>query len=525
MKKFLTEKRSIDSSGTITVNEDNLIEISFASPTPYLRHTDDGYTYNEILVISEDSVKWDRLTDQKCPLLLDHDMEKQIGVVEKAWIEGDKLKALVRFSESEFAQMILKDVKDGIRRNVSFGYIINDHRVEKKQGEPDNVYITNFETYEISIVSCPADPNVGYKRSLETEDIDNMKKSKKEIKEDEAMVETIQESGEEKSDKAETPEEEKVSPEVESEVEIETEPETETEPEEEEDTTDESEEIRAAGELAGEEELANECIENKKSLEDFKNMVKSKRKINSNKEKKGIKSMSKFSISKAIRNACKQYKEDVSNEFETKVIEENRRSISSLDNLNEYDVIVTESQLRALAPSGAVGGALVNTDYLPQEYTPVLRPELTLERTGYKVIPVNGNSISFTVNTSGCVASMYDLDGQLNDSDMKFTLKELKPRKAGVCVPIPYSLILQARPEIDAIVEGDIVNALAELRDQMILKGTGTDNQPSGIIANTEVNTMLPSAVFSWNGVCTAEKMIRDSNDFGPLCWVMNRNQ
>ena len=351
MDKILTEKRSMDSSGTITVNEDNLIEISFASPTPYLRHTDDGYTYNEILVISEDSVKWDRLTDQKCPLLLDHDMEKQIGVVEKAWIEGDKLKALVRFSESEFAQTILKDVKDGIRRNVSFGYIINDHRVEKKQGEPDNVYITNFETYEISIVSCPADPNVGYKRSLETKENENMaEKEEKEIK-DESMVETIQETGDGKDEKEITPEE-KIKEAIDTEIET-----VEVKPEEEE-TPDETEEIRAAGELAGEEELAKECIENKKSLEDFKNMVKAKRKINSNKDKKEIKPMSKFSISKAIRNACKQYKEDVSNEFETKIIEENRRSITSLDNLNEYDVIVTENQLRALAPSGAVGRSI-----------------------------------------------------------------------------------------------------------------------------------------------------------------------
>ncbi len=345
MDQITTQKRSIDSSGTITINEDNVIKISFASPTPYLRHTDDGYTYNEILVISEDSVKWDRLTDQKCPLLLDHDMEKQIGVVEKAWIEGEKLQALVRFSENEFAQMILKDVKDGIRRNVSFGYIINDHRVEKKQGEPDNVYITNFETYEISIVSCPADPNVGYKRSIEnTKESNTMEeKENKEETKDESMVETIQKTGEKKTEKEITPEEE-VS--------------TEDKPEEEEETTDESEEIRAAGELAGEEELAEECIKNKKSLEDFKNMVKSKRKINSNNVKKEIKPMNKFSISKAIRNACKQYKEDISNDFETKIIEENRRSISSLDNLNEYDVIVTESQLRALAPSGAVGRSI-----------------------------------------------------------------------------------------------------------------------------------------------------------------------
>ena len=303
------------------------------------------------MVISEDSVKWDRLTDQKCPLLLDHDMEKQIGVVEKAWIEGDKLKALVRFSESEFAQTILKDVKDGIRRNVSFGYIINDHRVEKKQGEPDNVYITNFETYEISIVSCPADPKVGYKRSLETKENENMaEKEEKEIK-DESMVETIQETGDGKDEKEITPEE-KIKEAIDTEIET-----VDVKPEEEE-TPDETEEIRAAGELAGEEELAKECIENKKSLEDFKNMVKAKRKINSNKDKKEIKPMSKFSISKAIRNACKQYKEDVSNEFETKIIEENRRSITSLDNLNEYDVIVTENQLRALAPSGAVGRSI-----------------------------------------------------------------------------------------------------------------------------------------------------------------------
>ena len=113
----MNKKRAID-SGSITINEENVIEISFASPTPYLR-TDDGYTYNEILVISDDSVKWDRLVDQKCPLLLDHDMTKQIGVVEKAWRDGDKLKANVRFSECEFAQMILKDVEEAKSAEVS----------------------------------------------------------------------------------------------------------------------------------------------------------------------------------------------------------------------------------------------------------------------------------------------------------------------------------------------------------------------------------------------------------------------
>lgn len=569
MEKLLKEKRSLETSENFEINDENTIIISFASPTPYMR-SDFDYTYNEILVISEDAVKWDRLVDQKCPLLLDHDMTKQIGVIEKAYIEGDKLKAVVRFSKNEFAQSILSDVKDGIRRNVSFGYIINEYKTEKVEGQPDNVYITNYEPYEISIVSCPADSTVGYKRNLEEDE--HMKKSKKNIKEEkistkeisaeeftkeiekeaaEMTEEELQEQAKQykeanaalyqKEDDKKEEEVAEVTEEVADEVqeeekEVETEEETQEEvaPEDKteekeitEEEDDEADEIRAAGELIGEEELAEECIKEKKSLQEFKNLIKSKRNINNftkslNKE---VKNMTKFSISKAIRNACKQYKEDVSDSIETQVIEANRRDLHTLDNVSEFDVIVTNSQLRALGPSATVGAELINTDYLPGEYTPALRPQITLEQTGYKAIPVNGNAISFAINTSGAVAAMYDLDGELADSDMKFALKELRPRKEGVCVPIPYSLLLQGRPEVDAIVEQDIVNALAELKDKMILIGSGSDNQPSGIINTDGVNTMAPSAIFSWAGVCTAEKLIRDSNDYSTnLAWVMNSN-
>ena len=549
MEKFLKEKRSLETSENFEINDENTIIISFASPTPYLRSEYD-YTYNEILVITEEAVKWDRLVDQKCPLLLDHDTTKQIGVIERAYIEGDKLKAVVRFSKNDFAQAILNDVKDGIRRNVSFGYIINDYKTEKVEGQPDNVYITSYEPYEVSFVSCPADSNVGYKRNLEKDE--DMKKNKKVKKikaeedeklQEEEMTETSTEEEEVTSTEAETSAEEPKAEEDEKAAEKEEETveetaedttekiEDETEEKEmtEEETEDDSEEeeIRAAGKLLGEEEEAEECIKSKKSLQEFKSLIKSKRNINNNTNtlKKEVKNMPKFSITKAIRNACKQYREDVTDSYENQIIEANRRELHTLDNTNEFDVIVTNTQLRALGPSATVGAELINTDYLPGEYTPALRPQNTLEQTGYKAIPVNGNAISFAVNTSGAVAAMYDLDGELTDSDMKFALKELRPRKEGVCVPIPYSLLLQGRPEVDAIVEGDIVNALIELRDKMILVGTGANNQPSGIVNTDGVNTMAPSAIFSWAGVCTAEKLIRDSNDYSTnLAWIMNGN-
>ena len=230
-----------------------------------------------------------------------------------------------------------------------------------------------------------------------------------------------------------------------------------------------------------------------------------------------------FSISKAIRNACSQYKADVSEEYETQVIAENKRAF----NVNDADIVLSNKEMyqRALGPSATVGAELIKTDYLPQEFVTYLRPQLTLEKTGYYSIPVNGNAVEFAVCTSGSVAGMYGLDGELDDRDLKFATKTLTPHKAGVCVPIPYSLILQARPEIDAMVEADIVNALYQIRDEQILVGTGADGECSGIINNPDINaiTGAVSGAWSWADFLNAENEIRKANIFSEnISIVMN---
>lgn len=230
-----------------------------------------------------------------------------------------------------------------------------------------------------------------------------------------------------------------------------------------------------------------------------------------------------FSISKAIRNACSQYKADVSEEYETLVNEENKRSFG----VEDADIVLSNKELhqRALGPSATVGAELINTDYLPQEFVTYLRPQLTLEKTGYYSIPVNGNAVSFAVCSGGSAAAMYTLDGELSDSDLKFALKTLSPKKAGVCVPIPYSLILQGRPEVDAMVEADVVNALYQKRDEQILVGTGADGQATGILNTAGINaiTASVSGFGAWKACLSGVNEIRKANIFSEnLSFVMN---
>lgn len=506
--------------------QDQFLQFSCATETPYLRY-DEGQPYYEVLVISEDALSFERLIDDRAPLLYEHNPQKAIGVVKKAYIKDKKLYVKVKFSNSEFAQQMKQQMMSDLRRNVSIGYTIS-HMT--RNGDIDGIpvyYVDGFQIYEVSTVSCAADITCGVNRShkgnnkmeISQEDFELLEKFKKFM----AAEETVQEEVQAEQVIEETPVQEEVIPEetVQKEIVQDVTP-VEQVPVQEEVINDD-EQIKAIGQLAGEQQLAEQFIKAKRSLEDFKKELQSKNVNNINKvQHKEHRSMENkyFSISKAIRNACSQYKGDISKDYETEVITENKRNFG----IQDADIVITRSQLRALAANGK-GKDLINTDYLPQEYTPIDRPQTTLEKTGFHTLPVNGGPVSFAVQVSGTVAAMTDIDGVLSGADADWKLKTLTPKKGGAVVEIPYSLLLQANPEIDAMIETDITNALYELRDIQALVGDGTGNNLTGITATSGVNTISLSGDYTYKNVCEAIKKIRDNNIYTEdLAWVMNSN-
>ncbi|MBL0492664.1 phage major capsid protein [Aeromonas veronii] len=138
------------------------VSLAFSSELPVERWF--GF---EVLDHSPSSIRLDRLRDG-APLLLNHDWDDQIGVIESVTIGDDRRgRAIVRFSRNKDADEIFQDVMDGIRRHVSVGYRILAAKLEEIEGGDDTYRIIDWEPYEISIVSVPADPSVGVGRSLE----------------------------------------------------------------------------------------------------------------------------------------------------------------------------------------------------------------------------------------------------------------------------------------------------------------------------------------------------------------------
>lgn len=137
------------------------VEVAFSSENPVER----WWGENEILGHGKGEFDLSLLNDG-APLLLNHDTDRQIGVVEAAKVDSDKIgRATVRFGNSPLANEIFQDVKDGIRKKISFGY---EHtgliKSDKKDGQlPDARY--SWRAYEVSIVPIPADNDVGVGRS------------------------------------------------------------------------------------------------------------------------------------------------------------------------------------------------------------------------------------------------------------------------------------------------------------------------------------------------------------------------
>ena len=136
--------------------------LAFASQQPY-----DRWWGREILDVSPTAMRMQRLSTG-ANLLVDHDTRDVVGVVETVEVGADRVaRAVVRFGRSTRAQEVWQDVKDGIRRNVSVGYMIHGAKLIETDDEDNDTYlVTDWEPYEVSLVSVPADPTVGVGRAL-----------------------------------------------------------------------------------------------------------------------------------------------------------------------------------------------------------------------------------------------------------------------------------------------------------------------------------------------------------------------
>ena len=496
---------------------------SLCSDAPYERESKQFGVYDEVLVISEESVDFSRLNSGACAFLRDHDPEKVLGVIVKAWIDGNKVKCKVKFSDREDVQEVVRDIQAGIMTCTSVGYTIDKYHFSTENGKK-TMYADRFMIYEGSLVGVPADISVGFNRSLDREEHEMQRNEPKEKPEEKAEgtpdgqkpacpgqkgspcegaegspCEETEKKACEETEKKACGEQEKKScgGECANEEECAKSP------------CEEQEEIRSLGDLMECPELAEAFIREKRSYSDFKKAVKEHNSIESI---EGTKKMNKFSLRKALLNAVGRMSNEEAS-FERGVIEENKRKFGVTD----ADIVVTKAQLRDFNGTEALN----QTTYKPGMYAPVLRAPVTKDAVGTRKVAVAGQSISFSVATSGLNAGYVDINGEIPSATMDFTLKTMTPKKYGCFVDVSYQSLLQDDPSAEAVIMEDIGKALAQTADYAFFNGLSGSNQPVGLLNVANVNTVTLSGAPTLGTALEFEKKIRESFDYsGDLKWV-----
>lgn len=151
--------------------ENRTFQLSFSSEEPY----DQLYVGPEILDHSDGAINLERLNSIGV-LLYNHDRDRVIGRIDKAWVEDGRGMAQVTFDEDSDSETIYQKVKSGTLKGVSVGYIVNRYEdVESGATSSDGRFkgpvavATDWMPFEISIVSVPADSTVGVGRSLQVD--------------------------------------------------------------------------------------------------------------------------------------------------------------------------------------------------------------------------------------------------------------------------------------------------------------------------------------------------------------------
>ena len=478
-----------------TKDEDRVIEFPFASEEPVERMYG-----NEVLEISERAMDMSRL-NTGAPLLFQHDADKIVGVVERAYIKGKRGFARVRLANNELGREMQELISDKIIRNVSFGYKINELEADKSTN-PVTYRATDFQPFEISLVTVPADfKNVGIGRALSNNE----------------SVETA--SAVQSKPVRET----QMEPNLEKEAAIRAEAKKAQ--------RKEVAEMIALGQRTKNVELAQEFIGNSRSLEELRTALLEKmgveeKPINPQDAEIGLteKETRNFSFIRALKALAhpndKEAQRAAAFEFEVSEAAQAKTGKEARGLLIPADVLGYGRRDLTVGTANQ-GGDLVATDLLSASFIDLLRKALVLQSAGANVLTGLQGMVAIPRQSGGATTYHVAENSNITESQLTVDQVSLQPRTIGALTDYSRRLLLQSSIDVENLVRQDLAQQIAIEIENQAINGVGTESKPLGILNVTGINT--ESGVAAFSDFVNAEAALGTDNALqGNLGYLMN---
>lgn len=483
--------------------EKRTVELAFASEAPVER-----FGYVEILDCSERSVRLERLRDAAA-LLVDHNWKDQVGVVESVSFGADrKGRAVVRFGKSARASEIFTDVVDGIRTKVSFGYWIHQTKTAKRADGTEEVLATDWEPFEISLVSVPADHGVGVGRSAEPPVTETTIAAP--AAEERSMSETnpAQPTAEVRAAIAAEVRNQELA------------------------RISQLEEIGKAFARFDGEAMARAAITKGQSVEELRTQILekvSKQPAPSADIGMSEREVQRFSFLRVLNALANpgDPKARAAAAFEFEASDAVSRVLGkSAQGCFVPNEVLQGGKRDLTVGTATAGGHTVATNLLASSFIDLLRNRLVLANAGATMLTGLSGNVAIPRQTGGATAYWVAESGAPTESAQAFDQVTLTPRTLGAYSDISRKLLLQSSIDVEAFVRGDLAKVVALEIDRAGLHGSGSSNQPTGVASVSGIGSVAGGtngAAPTWANIIALETEIaQDNADIGSLAYVTN---
>jgi HK97 family phage major capsid protein/HK97 family phage prohead protease len=486
--------RTIDLSKHSYLDEDKrMVRVGVSSEEPVERSFG-----MEVLGHSAGDINMEFINSGRAPLLLDHDMTKQIGVIEEFKLDetAKRTTAVVRFGKSALAREVFEDVKDGIRMNISVGYRID--KLERYEQDNETYYKAQWTPMEVSSVSVPADQSrlVGVGRSkdkqnnnIEVKLMENEKKQ--DINLDEVRAQTVEDA------KAEFKRN--------------------------------SKEIIDLAVKHNKRDLADKAIADGISVAEFRGILLENISNNTPLETPSEIGMTKeevreFSLVKAIRAMAnpsdRQAQRDAEFEFECSAEAARQYGKDAQGIMLPAEVLRTWGK-RDINSSD--DSTLIAEDYRGGDFIDVLRNESSVMQAGATMLRGLQGNVVIPKKTAASSAGWIATEGTAaSESEFTSGSVTMSPKVIGAFTDATRLLLQQSSLDVENLIRDDLTKSIATAIDLGALAGSGSSGQPTGIASTSGINTTTFAAANpTWAEIVAMESAVANDNALtGSLAYI-----
>ena len=486
--------RTIDLSRSEYVDEKNRrVRIGVSSEEPVERSFG-----MEVLGHSTDDINMEFMESGRAPLLLDHDMTKQIGVIEEFKLDqaAQRTVAVVRFGRSSLAEEVFRDVLDGIRMNISVGYRVD--KLTRMKDKDESYYRASWTPLEVSSVSVPADQSrlVGVGRSkniAQKAKVQIMSNEKQEINLDEVRSESAEAAKKEFARN--------------------------------------SKEILDLAVKHNKRDLAHQAISEGKSVEEFRGLLLDNISNDTPLETpKDIglseKETKRFSILRAINAMAnptdRKAQENAKFEFEASEAAQRSYGTTAQGLMLPSEVLRNWNQRDLSAGSD---GDLIGQDYRAGDFIDVLRNNSAVMPLATMLNGLSGD-VKIPRKTAAASAAFISSEGgAAGESELTVGNVSMSPKSLGAFTDITRQLMIQSSIDVENLVRNDLAASMAIAIDDAALEGSGSSGNPTGITNTSGINSVSLSsaAAPTFAEMVSMETAVRVDNALlGDLAYIVH---